>query len=116
MRRAGECRSDDHPHLHGANLGFSADLYGRCGAFLPLAAPEDVSLVEAMVRVQAREWIQRLPEAVERSLAEALLRTAGGDRALLGEGTVPARFGPPFHRERAGVRVRREAPRDSLDA
>jgi len=45
LRRAGECCSDDHPHVHGANLGFSADLYRRWGAFLPLAVHEDVALV-----------------------------------------------------------------------
>ncbi len=52
--RAGECRGDDHPHVHGANLGLSAALYRRCGGFLPLAAHEDVALVEAMVRVWMR--------------------------------------------------------------
>jgi len=97
--RAGECRRDDHPHVHGANLGLSADLYRRCGGFLPLAAHEDVALVEAMVRVQARIARRAQPVVVtsarrvararggfsdylkqmERSLAESLLPTPGSD-------------------------------------
>ncbi|QDI04277.1 glycosyltransferase [Xanthomonas cerealis pv. cerealis] len=97
--RAGECRGDDHPHVHGANLGLSAALYRRCGGFLPLAAHEDVALVEAMVRVDARIARRAQPVVVtsarrmararggfsdylkqmERSLAESLLHTPGGD-------------------------------------
>ena len=93
--RAGECRCDDHPHVHGS------DLYRRCGGFLPLAAHEDVALVEAMLRVQARIARRAQPMVVtsarrvararggfsdylkqmERSLAESLLPTPGGRRA-----------------------------------
>lgn len=74
--RAGECRHDDHPHVHGANLGLSADLYRRCGGFLPLAAHEDVALVEAMVRVQAR--IARRAQPVVVTSARRMARARGG--------------------------------------
>ena len=97
--RAGECRSDGHPHVHGANLGLSAELYRRCGGFQPLAAHEDVALVAAMVRVQARIARRAQPVVVtsarrvararggfsdylkqmERGLAESLLPASGGD-------------------------------------
>lgn len=97
--RAGECRRDDHPHVHGANLGLSAELYRRCGGFLPLAAHEDVALVEALVRTRARIARRAQPVVVtsarrvararggfsdylmqmERSLADSLLPAPGGD-------------------------------------
>ncbi|MDQ1094184.1 glycosyltransferase involved in cell wall biosynthesis [Xanthomonas sacchari] len=73
---AGECRRDDHPHVHGANLGFSAELYLRCGGFLPLAAHEDVALVEAMVRAQAR--IARRAQPVVITSARRVARARGG--------------------------------------
>lgn len=37
---------DDHRHVHGANLGISADAYRRLGGFAPMRAHEDVDLVE----------------------------------------------------------------------
>lgn len=45
---------DDHPHVHGANLGISVRMYQRCGGFPPLAVHEDVALVEALVAGGAR--------------------------------------------------------------
>ncbi len=45
---------DDHRHVHGANLGFSAEAYLRAGGFPPLAAHEDVHLVRAFERSGAR--------------------------------------------------------------
>lgn len=36
---------DGHRHIHGANLGITADAYHLSGGFLPLAAGEDVALV-----------------------------------------------------------------------
>ncbi|MCX2932876.1 glycosyltransferase [Mycobacterium sp. CVI_P3] len=35
----------DHEHIHGANMGFTADAYWRVGGFAPLASAEDVDLV-----------------------------------------------------------------------
>ncbi|MET0551046.1 MAG: glycosyltransferase family 2 protein [Xanthomonas sp.] len=73
---ASECRHDDHPHVHGANLGLSAELYLRCGGFLPLAAHEDVALVDAMVRVHAR--IARRAQPVVTTSARRVARARGG--------------------------------------
>ncbi|OSC25145.1 glycosyl transferase [Mycobacterium vulneris] len=37
---------EDHEHIHGANMGFSARAYWRVGGFRPLPTGEDVDLVE----------------------------------------------------------------------
>lgn len=39
---------DGHRHIHGANLGVSADAYRRVGGFMPLVSREDVALVNAL--------------------------------------------------------------------
>ncbi|GHB09531.1 MULTISPECIES: glycosyltransferase [Streptomyces] len=46
----GRCsgRPDDHPHVHGANLGVRADAYLRCGGYPALATGEDRALVAAL--------------------------------------------------------------------
>ena len=41
---------DGHRHIHGANLGISADAYCRAGGFAMLTSSEDVALVEALER------------------------------------------------------------------
>lgn len=39
---------EGHRHVHGANMGFSAAAYHRCGGFAPVSAHEDVDLAEQM--------------------------------------------------------------------
>ncbi|MHA3739145.1 glycosyltransferase [Pseudomonas sp. Eth.TT006] len=39
---------DGHRHIHGANLGISADAYRSAGGFPPLACDEDVQLVRRL--------------------------------------------------------------------
>lgn len=52
--------ADGHQHIHGANLGVSAQAYRRAGGFKPLASSEDVALVEALRGVGARiAWSAR---------------------------------------------------------
>lgn len=41
--------ADGHRHIHGANLGVSADAYRRVGGFMPLVSSEDVALVHALL-------------------------------------------------------------------
>lgn len=43
-----------HGHVHGANLGLRADLYGRIGGFAPLPVSEDVDLVTRAAAAGAR--------------------------------------------------------------
>ena len=40
--------ADGHQHIHGANLGVSADAYRRAGGFHPMAISDDVALVRAL--------------------------------------------------------------------
>ena len=44
--RAYQPKGPGHNHIHGANMGFSADAYWRVGGFRALATGEDVELVE----------------------------------------------------------------------
>ncbi|MDF3864058.1 glycosyltransferase [Pseudomonas denitrificans (nom. rej.)] len=46
--------SENHRHIHGANLGVCARAYQRAGGFRPLAADEDVHLVRDLERSGAR--------------------------------------------------------------
>ena len=39
---------DGHAHIHGANMGVSAQAYLRAGGFMALSSKEDVALVEAL--------------------------------------------------------------------
>jgi hypothetical protein len=45
---------DGHPHVHGASLGVRGDAYLAAGGFAPVAAHEDVRLVDAAQRAGAR--------------------------------------------------------------
>ena len=40
--------ANGHHHIHGANLGISAQVYVRAGGFAPLSCHEDVALVTAL--------------------------------------------------------------------
>ncbi|WP_025109755.1 glycosyltransferase family 2 protein [Pseudomonas sp. H1h] len=44
---------ENHRHIHGANLGLSAEAYRRAGGFQHLAAHEDVHLVSDLERIGA---------------------------------------------------------------
>lgn len=66
----------NHPHVHGANLGFSAAFYLACGGFPPLRAHEDVALVGAMARAGAR--IARAPAPLVATSARRRARTRDG--------------------------------------
>lgn len=47
--------TDGHPHVHGANLGFSLRAYEHVGGFAPVPVHEDVGLVAA-VRSAGLDW------------------------------------------------------------
>ncbi len=63
LRRSYErfyCDRDGHQHIHGANLGLTGHAYRKAGGFPPLACREDVALVQALVRLDARiAWSAR---------------------------------------------------------
>lgn len=78
---------EGHPHVHGANLGFTAAAYHAAGGFAPLAAHEDVDLA-ARIKVSGAAWTAtdsirvvtsgrrdgRAPEGFSRFLRELLPR------------------------------------------
>ena len=67
---------EGHPHVHGANLGVSAEAYGRVGGFAELALHEDVQLVAALV---AGGWrVARTARPRVTTSARSVNRVAGG--------------------------------------
>ena len=61
---------DDHPHVHGANLGFRLSAYDTVGGFRDLATGEDVDLVDRL-RDAGVAWTaaSRLPVLTSARLA-----------------------------------------------
>ncbi len=74
--------ADGHQHIHGANLGVSAEAYRRAGGFQPLTSSEDVALVEALRNAGARiAWSAR--PRVETSARRAFRAPLGFGATLL---------------------------------
>lgn len=67
---------DGHPHVHGANMGVSAEWYRRCGGFPPLGVSEDVALIDALVKAGANV-VRRVAPVVTTS-ARRDARASGG--------------------------------------
>jgi glycosyltransferase involved in cell wall biosynthesis len=67
---------DGHDRVHGANMGVSAEFYARCGGFEHVACSEDVALVAALVRVEAK--VARLAQPIVRTSARGQARIRGG--------------------------------------
>jgi cellulose synthase/poly-beta-1,6-N-acetylglucosamine synthase-like glycosyltransferase len=68
--------AEGHPHVHGANLGISADAYRGVGGFRALALHEDVQLVASLAEAGWR--IARTARARVASSAREVNRVAGG--------------------------------------
>jgi hypothetical protein len=77
---------EGHPHVHGANLGFSLAAYDLVGGFAPVATGEDVLLVEAMREAGVRWTATGRAPVVTSSRREG--RAVGGFAAYL-VGLVP---------------------------
>jgi glycosyltransferase involved in cell wall biosynthesis len=70
---------DGHRHIHGANLGISADAYRRAGGFEPLACDEDVQLVRQLELSGANiAWSPR-PQVRTRARLDSRARGGFGD-------------------------------------
>ena len=67
---------DSHVHVHGANLGFSADAYQHIGGLPPLALAEDSALVQSFVEHDLP--VARLSDLVVTTSARLEGRAAGG--------------------------------------
>ncbi|CAN5360683.1 glycosyltransferase [soil metagenome] len=73
---------DGHRHIHGANLGVSAEAYQRAGGFPPLACSEDVALVEALVACGATIAWSAAPRVTTSARIDARARGGFGDALL----------------------------------
>lgn len=73
---------DGHRHIHGANMGVSAEAYRRAGGFAPLRCSEDVALVDALERDGARIAWSALPRVWTSARAQARARGGFGDTLL----------------------------------
>jgi glycosyltransferase involved in cell wall biosynthesis len=71
--------ADGHRHVHGANLGVSAQAYLRAGGFAPLACSEDVALVEQLEATGARIVWSAAPRVVTSARRAARARGGFGD-------------------------------------
>jgi glycosyltransferase involved in cell wall biosynthesis len=70
---------DGHRHIHGANLGISAEAYQRAGGFEPLACDEDVQLVRQLERCGANiAWSHR-PQVLTSARLDSRARGGFGD-------------------------------------
>ncbi|MEV1046252.1 glycosyltransferase [Streptomyces sp. NPDC049916] len=70
-----------HPHIHGANMGFSATAYRRVGGFAPLTTSEDRDLVDRLSAAGHR--IARSDDHPVRSADRLRGRAPGGLADLL---------------------------------
>ncbi|KQP23245.1 glycosyltransferase family 2 protein [Pseudorhodoferax sp. Leaf267] len=73
--------ADGHRHIHGANLGVSAQAYQSVGGFLPRASSEDVALVQALQQAGARIAWSAAPRVV--TSARRVARAPAGFAAAL---------------------------------
>jgi glycosyltransferase involved in cell wall biosynthesis len=71
--------ADGHRHVHGANLGVSAEAYRRAGGFPPLKCREDVGLVDRLIETGARIAWSATPRVVTSARAESRVRGGFGD-------------------------------------
>jgi len=70
---------DGHRHIHGANLGISAEAYQRAGGFEPLACDEDVQLVRQLERCGANIAWSHGPQVLTSARLDSRARGGFGD-------------------------------------
>lgn len=73
---------DDHPHVHGANMGVSTAAYLSVGGFPEIACSEDVGLVERLVLGGYRVARRARPSVVTSPRRDARARGGFGDYLL----------------------------------
>ncbi|SIO58749.1 glycosyltransferase [Paraburkholderia phenazinium] len=71
--------ADGHRHVHGANLGVSAEAYRRAGGFAPLACSEDVALVEQLLATGAQIAWSAAPRVTTSARRASRARGGFGD-------------------------------------
>ncbi|MFJ7794274.1 glycosyltransferase [Pseudomonas sp. NPDC096950] len=70
---------DGHRHIHGANLGISAEAYQRAGGFEPLACDEDVQLVRQLELCGATIAWSHQPQVLTSARLDSRARGGFGD-------------------------------------
>ncbi|MGU3651049.1 glycosyltransferase [Mycolicibacterium sp. A43C] len=75
--------AEGHPHVHGANLGFRADIYLRAGGFPECTTGEDVKLVQRIRAITPR-WVSTHHTSV-RTSGRIDSRVEGGFASFLAE-------------------------------
>jgi len=75
----GYTHADAHRHVHGANLGVSAQAYRRAGGFPPLACSEDVALTLKLAETGARIAWSAAPCVVTSARTASKARGGFGD-------------------------------------
>ncbi|MFK3737320.1 glycosyltransferase [Massilia sp. TN1-12] len=73
---------DGHRHIHGANLGVSADAYRAAGGFQSVSCHEDVLLVKALEAIGARFAWSAQPRVYTSARTDARARDGFGDTLL----------------------------------
>ncbi|MDM0114036.1 glycosyltransferase [Variovorax sp. J22R133] len=73
---------EGHRHIHGANLGVSAQAYLRAGGFRALACSEDVDLVEALERSGARIAWSAAPRVLTSARKDVRAKGGFGDALI----------------------------------
>lgn len=69
-------------HVHGANLGVSADAYRRAGGFPPLKCSEDAALVDRLIATGARIAWSAAPRVTTSARTVARVRGGFGDTLI----------------------------------
>ncbi|WP_082926686.1 glycosyltransferase family 2 protein [Cupriavidus sp. D384] len=78
-------RTEDHRHVHGANLGVCSRAYRRAGGFPPHATSEDVALVQRLIALNAQIAWSTLPRVVTSARAKGRAPDGFADHlAMLG--------------------------------
>lgn len=81
--RERQCLAEDHPHVHGANLGLRASVYLAAGGFRDAALHEDQDLVDR-VRAVTDDWVATHHISVTTS-ARLTSRVDGGFASYLAD-------------------------------
>lgn len=82
-----------HRHIHGANLGISAQAYRRAGGFKPLATSEDVAMVQALEASGAQIAWSAAPRVVTSARRDHRAPDGFGATLLRMGATVPTAAG-----------------------
>ena len=100
--------ADGHHHIHGANLGVSADAYRKAGGFLPIACSEDVALVAALSATGARIAWSAAPRVITSARTDTRARGGFGDTLFQAAATQRAALSEPPRNSRRLLRLRME--------